>query len=201
MTSTRKLGVSAVFSIGVLAIACATGRLITTIGVDHKGDMTYTLSPAYIWAFAEVTCVMLVFCLPALPKLFSKESGLHKMIQFTHSWVVLNATVLTSETRFGIYKDSSSLKNETIYTKHDKITTKEEIGIMELNRFQDNDGNLYGKKHLHPILPSTYRTNCWNSRPDVTEGFKAMNLEHHGNLIFETSESSHIQRLQPCVKR
>jgi hypothetical protein len=114
MTTARKVGVSAVFSVGLLAIVCALGRLAAITKIDYTGDMSYTLSPVNIWAFAETTCVMLVFCLPALPKLFSTESAPFRLFQSVSSWITLSGSTLASKTGFASSKGSSKFSEGSV---------------------------------------------------------------------------------------
>lgn len=53
------------------ACVCAAGRVYSTVTLDYLGDATYEVSKTFIWALAELTCVLVVFCLPAIPKAFS----------------------------------------------------------------------------------------------------------------------------------
>lgn len=56
------------------ACVCAAGRVYSNIALDYLGDATYAVSKTYIWALAELTCVLIVFCMPAIPKVFSNDS-------------------------------------------------------------------------------------------------------------------------------
>lgn len=40
MRSSRRLGVSMIFSVGLLTVACAVGRLVATFQADYYGDAT-----------------------------------------------------------------------------------------------------------------------------------------------------------------
>lgn len=53
------------------ACVCAAGRVYSTATLDYLGDVTYGVSKTSIWAMAENTCVLIVFCMPAIPKAFS----------------------------------------------------------------------------------------------------------------------------------
>ncbi|KAF5870083.1 uncharacterized protein Bfra_010230 [Botrytis fragariae] len=86
MTMARKIGISLVFSVGVLAIVCAAGRVAVTFGIEYDGDATYTVSPILMWTLPEVTCVLLIFCLPVIPKIFTERGPLFSMILYARSW-------------------------------------------------------------------------------------------------------------------
>ncbi|OTA55900.1 hypothetical protein K449DRAFT_425639 [Hypoxylon sp. EC38] len=64
MTGKRKIGVSVIFSFGILIIACAAGKVYAnqTLPYINEGDNTnYGLNLIYLWELAEVTCVLLMF--------------------------------------------------------------------------------------------------------------------------------------------
>lgn len=52
-------------------VACACGRLAVTIPYYYSEDTMYTISPVSLWAFVEMTCTFLVFCVPAGPQVFT----------------------------------------------------------------------------------------------------------------------------------
>lgn len=93
MAKSRKLDVSIIFSFGILFVAplttlrfrimitkglnrsivCATGRIYATHGFLYvtEGDTNYSLANLYLWAFPEVSCVLLVHSTYSLPFLIS----------------------------------------------------------------------------------------------------------------------------------
>ncbi|KAM4060800.1 hypothetical protein HRG_001669 [Hirsutella rhossiliensis] len=80
MNNRRKLGVSIVFSVGLLGCICAGGRIAYTVHLHYKTNVAYDSGPIYLWSIAECTCAILVFCAPALPKAFrSTKEGTSTM--------------------------------------------------------------------------------------------------------------------------
>ncbi|KAK0610051.1 hypothetical protein B0T17DRAFT_545794 [Bombardia bombarda] len=67
MTGSKKIGVSVIFSIGILTIVCAIGRVYANHQLQYVGhdggvvDTNYGLAALYLWAVSELTCVLLVF--------------------------------------------------------------------------------------------------------------------------------------------
>lgn len=55
MRSSRRLGVSMIFSVGLLTVACAVGRLVATFQADYYGDATctYLQLPVLICPFSH----------------------------------------------------------------------------------------------------------------------------------------------------
>ncbi|XXH04170.1 hypothetical protein Hte_010583 [Hypoxylon texense] len=74
MTRNKKIGVSIIFSFGILSVLCAAGRLYATqhLSYQTKGDTNYGIGPLYLWSFSEVTCVLLVFSIPGMPMAFTE---------------------------------------------------------------------------------------------------------------------------------
>lgn len=44
-------------------IATAVGRVVANHKLEYKGDLMYGISDVFLWAWAESTCVLLVFCM------------------------------------------------------------------------------------------------------------------------------------------
>jgi hypothetical protein len=86
MTRSRKLGISVIFSVGLLACVCAGGRLYSTISEDYKVDMVHDVSRSFYWALSEATCGIMVFCFPAIPKAFADNAMLTRIIASARSW-------------------------------------------------------------------------------------------------------------------
>lgn len=92
ITTKQRVGISVMFSLGVLATACAIGRLASNFGLEYyrmddnhgtkHGDTTYTVSAVLVWGLAEASCVLLVFCVPALPKAFDEQGVLYRTVRF-----------------------------------------------------------------------------------------------------------------------
>ncbi|KAI8944291.1 hypothetical protein F4801DRAFT_600057 [Xylaria longipes] len=63
-----KIGISIVFSIGLLACIVAAFRLYSSIQYSGFSDITYTCSGIALWSLAEVTSGFIVLCVPCIPK-------------------------------------------------------------------------------------------------------------------------------------
>ncbi|RYP19807.1 hypothetical protein DL765_003153 [Monosporascus sp. GIB2] len=71
MSTKKKIGVSVVFSVGILACLTALLRLVSTLEYAKSSDFSYGFSPLTLYTAAEMTCGFLVMCMPAMPKVFS----------------------------------------------------------------------------------------------------------------------------------
>ncbi|KAI0204718.1 hypothetical protein F4808DRAFT_411846 [Astrocystis sublimbata] len=92
MSRQRKIGLSVLFSVGIIACASAAGRAYYTVTLDFGGDVTYTASPAFLFGHAEMTTVLMVFCIPSVPKAF-EGSGLGAKFR---SWTRLSSSGIAS---------------------------------------------------------------------------------------------------------
>lgn len=76
-------------------IASAAGRLYTIVTLDYLSDITKTFNMSYNysqtlhWTLSEVTGIFLVFCVPALPKIFADSSVISRITASWHSWMGL----------------------------------------------------------------------------------------------------------------
>ncbi|KAK8037135.1 hypothetical protein PG991_001449, partial [Apiospora marii] len=78
MTRQRRVGVSLIFSIGLLVHA--------NMVLDYVGNTTSGGSVALIWAYGESACVMMVFAAPAIPKAFKNHNFLSGVVLVIRSW-------------------------------------------------------------------------------------------------------------------
>ncbi|KAI0133844.1 hypothetical protein BJ170DRAFT_176810 [Xylariales sp. AK1849] len=69
MSWKKRLGVSVVFGLGLLACVAAAFRLQVTIAYGHATDATYNVGDLIFWAMAEMTCGFFVICVPCIPKI------------------------------------------------------------------------------------------------------------------------------------
>ncbi|OTB07643.1 hypothetical protein M426DRAFT_241856 [Hypoxylon sp. CI-4A] len=69
--STRKrIGVAAVFAVGILGCVAAAFRLAVTVEYTKGQDITYEFSKVTLWVLIEKTSGLVVYCVPILPKAF-----------------------------------------------------------------------------------------------------------------------------------
>ncbi|ETS78084.1 hypothetical protein PFICI_10146 [Pestalotiopsis fici W106-1] len=79
----NKVGIALVFSVGLIACACAAGRVHATFTLNYDDDATYYSPIAELWAIAEGTCVLLIFCIPNAPRVFKTDD--HLITKIAHS--------------------------------------------------------------------------------------------------------------------
>ncbi|KAH6609747.1 hypothetical protein Trco_003093 [Trichoderma cornu-damae] len=79
MSMQKRLGVSVVFGLGLIACFAAVFRLQVTVTYGHTTDATYRAGDLIFWAIAEMTCGFFVVCMPCLPKILQDTGILRKM--------------------------------------------------------------------------------------------------------------------------
>ncbi|KAI0842992.1 hypothetical protein F5Y06DRAFT_78483 [Hypoxylon sp. FL0890] len=89
MTTQKKIGVSLVFAIGIMAVALGIWRLAVTVLYFTTTDMIFTVYEVSLLRSAELTFVVLVFCIPAFPKIFRERVPLSEAIASFRSWLSL----------------------------------------------------------------------------------------------------------------
>ncbi|KAK7936175.1 hypothetical protein PG985_001670 [Apiospora marii] len=82
----RKVGISAIFSIGLVACAAALGRIIVGESLVKTQDRTYRSAAPALCSLAEMTCAFLVLCVPAAPKALVKSKSLLNVSELLRSW-------------------------------------------------------------------------------------------------------------------
>jgi hypothetical protein len=88
----------------VRCIAAATGRLYEAFTFDYDHDVTWQSPSPFLWAVAECTCVLVVFCVPAIPKVFVDSRILSSLMTLTRSlWSTLHQKkqTTTSSSKLG----------------------------------------------------------------------------------------------------
>ncbi|KAI8626579.1 hypothetical protein F5Y19DRAFT_220767 [Xylariaceae sp. FL1651] len=116
MSFRKKLGVSVIFSLGVLACISALLRLVSTIQYSTADDVIYTVSSVILWALAEMTCGFIVLGMPTAPKVLL-ETGLVKRIKSSfNSWTGTSSKDTKS---LGLSQTSKSSNTTKSYRKID----------------------------------------------------------------------------------
>ncbi|UPK96014.1 hypothetical protein LCI18_006949 [Fusarium solani-melongenae] len=59
----KRLGVSVIFSLGLLACISAAFRLASTVAYGDSEDGVYNIGPLLFWAIAEMTCGFFIVCI------------------------------------------------------------------------------------------------------------------------------------------
>ncbi|GAW19082.1 hypothetical protein ANO14919_085660 [Xylariales sp. No.14919] len=112
----KKIGVSTVFTIGILATIASAFLIFAISGWRTSSDMTYHYSGVVLWAIAEMTCGILVFCAPIVP-------GFYQDLKLS-TWLS------------GLLASSSSFANKVSWTSSSssKLQSREERHPRSISR-------------------------------------------------------------------
>jgi hypothetical protein len=72
------------------ACISAALRLRATVDYLRSPDATYYVSGMALWCLAELTSAVLVFCIPAIPKIFRDKGVLTRFADTLRSWSLLS---------------------------------------------------------------------------------------------------------------
>ncbi|KAI1467248.1 uncharacterized protein F4812DRAFT_431864 [Daldinia caldariorum] len=119
MTTRKKINVSLVFTIGILALISGVFRLITTVKYFQTQDATYAISRMAVWGAAEMVFLLLVFCAPTFPSVFHEMKLLAS--PFT-SWMRYSKSLPDSDGPGGKTRSSHKLPifNQLSYKRIDE---------------------------------------------------------------------------------
>ncbi|MCJ1350127.1 MAG: hypothetical protein MMC33_000108 [Icmadophila ericetorum] len=73
----EKIGVSAIFAVGLFGCIASIIRLLYTIKFVTAKDSTYTIFFVAVWAVVEIAIGIIVGCLPVLPRFFQHLTHSH----------------------------------------------------------------------------------------------------------------------------
>ncbi|KAI0444503.1 hypothetical protein F4803DRAFT_572981 [Xylaria telfairii] len=75
----KKISISLVFGIGVIAVGAAVARIYFSIALLKSPDKTYGISNTTLWSLMEITLAYLAFCATAAPKAFQNSRVLRRI--------------------------------------------------------------------------------------------------------------------------
>ncbi|TGJ84619.1 hypothetical protein E0Z10_g4159 [Xylaria hypoxylon] len=146
MTLKKKMGVFLVFAIGLLACISAAIRLHVSVSFYPSSDIVFAQAGLYLWALAEMTCLFLVFCVPAIPRVFA-GNGLKAKVKTMLPWrtkTKKKGSVSISHPLPSVYKqwqgnsrstDSLGLTTVVIARGHDDDPYQGTTGILRTREF------------------------------------------------------------------
>ncbi|KAI0896939.1 hypothetical protein F4806DRAFT_415248 [Annulohypoxylon nitens] len=86
MTFRRKICVSLVFFIGIAVVVIGICRLAATIQYFTNVDRIYIAFKVYFWCALELMLVVLVFCIPTIPRVFQESTRSWKIRALSRPW-------------------------------------------------------------------------------------------------------------------
>lgn len=74
MPTKKKAGIALIFAIGIIACASASLRLGLTVGYSTDPDWLYRVAGLSMGCVVEMTCILLVYCMPGIPAAFKNST-------------------------------------------------------------------------------------------------------------------------------
>ncbi|KAI1174107.1 hypothetical protein F4777DRAFT_555233 [Nemania sp. FL0916] len=68
MSVKKKIGIAAIFSVGLFSVASAGIRLVWLVQFTESKDVLYSETSLALWVTAEMTSALIVFCVPSVPQ-------------------------------------------------------------------------------------------------------------------------------------
>ncbi|CAI6088061.1 unnamed protein product [Clonostachys chloroleuca] len=140
MNAPRKIGLSILFCLGIATCIFAGGRVYKTSTVHKAIDRLYNVPIIILWGLGESTLAMVVFCVPAIPKLFSGQSSgvLSKFKASLQSW----AAIATGSNRSQSKPDQSGQQSwpaaNTNKFYHKMQDGSSEVALTDLGNREDD---------------------------------------------------------------
>ncbi|KAI8952025.1 hypothetical protein F4801DRAFT_542567 [Xylaria longipes] len=153
LTTRQKIGVSVIFSVGILACAWAAGRVVSAFNLTASQDKTYAYSQYIMWGIAEVTTAELVFCVPVFPLAFRPPSPLHSLCSVLRSKItmVISSARLSSTSTFpGL--SIKPCQRETNSHGRTLLDDSSETGLTELKPVRIQGSHQKGPHHDMPKI-------------------------------------------------
>ncbi|KAI8631911.1 hypothetical protein F5Y19DRAFT_422503 [Xylariaceae sp. FL1651] len=95
----KKIGITFIFLVGIFAIISAGFRVDASLRFFWSKDRTYQIATVSFWAIAELTCAILVFCVPSIPKIFRDSRSFIKIPTSLITWFKPAAKRIESSSR------------------------------------------------------------------------------------------------------
>ncbi|KAI1451510.1 hypothetical protein F4805DRAFT_451206 [Annulohypoxylon moriforme] len=171
----RKIGISFLFAIGILAIVAAIFRLVSSLQFYKSKDTSYTFSGLALWCLAEVTCGFIVFCGPSAPKTVG-HLELQELASGLRSWAGTSVRKLVSSGGSGASSKGSMTRT----------TRKRSKSSMSQN------GNEY-EKDVTPVpsIPTGYGTH--RSSNSSKQGDDDLHHNEAANSIVRTTRFAAVE--------
>ncbi|KAH8897432.1 hypothetical protein GQ53DRAFT_743130 [Thozetella sp. PMI_491] len=179
LSGRRRLLVSFVFSVGLLVVVLAAGRLYATITLDYPNDITkpydtsYKFSETSMWALAEITCIFLVFAVPSLPKLITENGIMSRLLMFWRSW--------------------TSVGSPSASTEEPKVQAPQTIGSAPNRRYPNPLDDL-----TQQTRGDQHQDQADSLDPSIAKSIEA---DHRDDVESKTSADLEAQRQHPWMDR
>ncbi|KAH7015830.1 hypothetical protein EDB80DRAFT_833012 [Ilyonectria destructans] len=171
----KKLGVSVIFGVGVVALIAAFFRLAHTVTFAKTTDSMYFIGPLLFWACAEMTCGFFILSMPCLPNIIA-ESGLPRKFKDALGISFKSNSASHTNSKYGQRSGSRQLSkagitSDSYYNIEENATPMSNLDRSESQeRLRDSHYARDPKKSVHVTRTTQITvTNISPSGSDVDE--------------------------------
>ncbi|KAI0411920.1 hypothetical protein F5X98DRAFT_32434 [Xylaria grammica] len=136
----RRVGVSVIFSAGILACAASLGRIIVGRALVETVDRTYDSGAPALFVLTEMSFAFLVFCLPTAPQAFNHLSSVTHIPQLFSVCGRFRSRHQSTENRNSAWPGIVNQKQQHDAMGHRDTALKEPLRIASIASL---DGNIH----------------------------------------------------------
>ncbi|KAI0537289.1 hypothetical protein GGR58DRAFT_472479 [Xylaria digitata] len=140
----RKIGVSLIFSVGILACVSSLGRILTGRALVGTVDRTYDSGAPALFVLAEMSFAFLVFCLPAAPQAFKHLGSFPHIAQSYRVWTHLKSGNQPAKSRQPVWPQAVDTIQNHQASKHLGVPLKKVPRMTSVGSF---GRNIYSGSH------------------------------------------------------
>ncbi|TGJ78622.1 hypothetical protein E0Z10_g10142 [Xylaria hypoxylon] len=153
MPMSQRVGVSLVFSLGLLTCICAAARVYSIATIDYYGDVVYKVSAIILWGIAETTAILLVFCAPAAPKAFLGDRGLVTLLSRPLQSLIHKPS--GSDASRSLEHSNSSRKPKQIKGFYSQLEERDAMQLQTINAEDHQAAQETGNNQATGIMKTT----------------------------------------------
>ncbi|KAI1298347.1 hypothetical protein F5Y03DRAFT_386660 [Xylaria venustula] len=131
----KKIAVSSVFAIGVIACLTAGVRLVEGVVFLFSDDIVYTISAVSLWCLAELSVAFVVFSLPAIPKVFAGNTWIKRVLVSLSLWSKsVTSRSRVTDTRASRKTGENAIRLQSMPREQLRPPSQLESGILRTTR-------------------------------------------------------------------
>ncbi|KAK8191963.1 hypothetical protein HDK77DRAFT_62183 [Phyllosticta capitalensis] len=174
MSLRRKVGISFIFSVGIVACIAACFRLAHTVTFSRTQDSMYYIGPLLFWACAEMTCGFLILSVPCLPKIIKHQR--EKSTNNTPSYGARSGSHpnsksrMTSDSYYKMHEDGASMpsidRSESQVRLQEEYAARDSKKAVGVTRTTQVTVTCDSKSEVNSEIELRTRVSPWIQQPE-----------------------------------
>ncbi len=160
ISTRKKLGVSLVFMIGLVAIISTAIRLAITIINVNSEDYTYTFSQVMLCCLGESVCGILILCGPTFPRVASSMKQSQFFSSIIRSWMTM-----TTKITQGTKEARDSVQNFSPRDDYSRIEENRPIPLKQIDGLTTTNSDL--DYHHFAVVSHSSRPQKYEPRANI----------------------------------